>query len=112
MSDMARGGSGQPLRAAALSYDAADAQAGCAPRLVARGQNLLAEQILRRARDSGVPIHQSALLAEALTRFEVDQAIPPSLYVAVAEVLAWAYRLETAAATGTTAPAASAAPGQ
>jgi len=98
MSEPSRGRSGQPLRAAALSYAAADAQAGRAPRLVAKGQNILAEEILRRARASGVPIHESALLAEALTRFEVDQAIPPALYVAVAEVLAWAYRLETTAA--------------
>jgi flagellar biosynthesis protein len=110
MSDLPRSRSGQPLRAAALSYAAADAQAGRAPRLVAKGQSLLAEEILRRARDSGVPIHESALLAEALTRFEVDQAIPPALYVAVAEVLAWAYRLETAAAGVATAPAADAAP--
>jgi flagellar biosynthesis protein len=85
---------GRPLRAAALSYSDEDRQAGRAPRLVAKGQNLLAEEIVRRARDNGVPIHESALLADALARFEVDQSIPPALYVAVAEVLAWVYRLE------------------
>lgn len=86
---------GRPLRAAALAYTGEDRQAGRAPRVVAKGQSLLAEEIVRRARENGVPIHESAVLADALTRFEVDQAIPPALYVAVAEVLAWVYRLET-----------------
>jgi flagellar biosynthesis protein len=87
-----------PLQAAALSYEARDAAAGRAPRVVARGQGVLAEQIIRLARENAVPIHESRELAAALTRFEVDQTVPPALYVAVAEVLAWAYRLEAEAA--------------
>ena len=39
-------------------------------------------------------------LAAALMKFEVDQQIPPALYVAIAEVLAWAYRLEADAGAG------------
>ena len=63
--------------------------------IVSRGA--IAEEIIRRARDSGVPIHESPELAAALMQFELDQQIPPALYVAIAEVLAWAYRLEAGA---------------
>jgi len=79
-------------QAAALRYEAG---ADSAPRVVARGRGALAEEIIRRARESGVPIHESPVLAAALTQFELDQQIPPALYVAIAEVLAWAYQLES-----------------
>ena len=85
-------------RAAALSYQAADAAAGGAPRVVAKGQGAVAQEIIRRARESGVPIHRSSELVAALTQFDLDQSIAPALYVAVAEVLAWAYQLEADAA--------------
>jgi flagellar biosynthesis protein len=86
-----------PQRAAALQYEAG---ADGAPRVVAKGQGPVAEEIIRRARESGVPIHESPVLAAALMQFELDQQIPAALYVAVAEVLAWAYRLESDAAAG------------
>jgi len=79
-------------RAAALAYDAAT---DGAPRVVAKGQGLVADQIVERARAAGVPIQQSSELAAMLTAVELDAAIPPALYLAVAEVLAWVYRLET-----------------
>jgi flagellar biosynthesis protein len=79
-------------RAAALRYEAGSDRA---PRVVAKGQGLIAEEIIRRARESGVPIHESPELAAALMQFELDQQIPPTLYAAIAEVLAWAYQLET-----------------
>ena len=82
------------VRAAALAYHASDAQAGRSPRLVAKGQGQIAEQIIERARVHGVPVHQSAELVAALMPFDLDQHIPPALYVAVAEVLSWVYRLE------------------
>jgi flagellar biosynthesis protein len=85
------------LCAAALSYDAGNAAAGRAPRVVAKGQGVLAEQIIRLAKENSVPIHESRELAAALTQFDVDQSIPAALYVAVAEVLAWAYRLDAEA---------------
>jgi flagellar biosynthesis protein len=81
-------------QAAALRYEAG---ADNAPRVVAKGRGAIAEEIIRRARDSGVPIHESPELAAALMQFELDQQIPPALYVAIAEVLAWAYRLEAGA---------------
>jgi len=82
------------LRAVALSYEEADVQDGLAPRVVATGQASIAAAIIERARQAGVPVHQSAELVAALMHFDLDQRIAPALYVAVAEVLAWAYRLE------------------
>jgi flagellar biosynthesis protein len=110
MSDVPDRASPGPLRAAALSYEARDAAAGGAPRVVAKGQGVLAEQIIRLARENSVPIHQSRELASALTQFDVDQTIPPALYVAVAEVLAWAYQVEIRSGADA-APATRAAPG-
>jgi flagellar biosynthesis protein len=83
---------GVPQRAAALRYEAG---ADRAPRIVAKGQGPVAEEIIRRARESGVAIHESPELIAALMQFDVDQQIPPALYIAVAEVLAWAYGLES-----------------
>jgi len=77
-------------RAAALSYDRADR----APRVVAKGEGRIAEEILARAREAGVPIHASRELSAMLLQVQLDDTIPPQLYVAVAEVLAWAYRIE------------------
>jgi len=80
--------------AAALAYDGEDARRARAPRVVAKGQGLVADEILERARAAGVPIQESRELAALLTQVDLDQHIPPALYVAVAEVLAWVYRLE------------------
>ncbi len=87
-------------RAVALSYGEQDAAAGLAPRVVATGQAAVAEAIIERARAAGVPVHESRELVAALMHFDLDERIPPALYVAVAEVLAWVYRLERALDTG------------
>jgi flagellar biosynthesis protein len=81
-------------RAAALSYGAREIDGGRAPRLVARGEALVAEQIIERARAAGVPVHESHELVALLMQLDLDRHIPPALYVAVAEVLAWVYRLQ------------------
>lgn len=81
-------------RAAALSYEASDVRAGRAPRLVAKGQGFVADEIIERARAAGVPVHESRELVSLLIQLDLDAHIPPALYVAVAEVLAWVYRLE------------------
>jgi flagellar biosynthesis protein len=88
-----------PRRAAALAYASADALRGAAPRLTARGQGQVAEEIIARARAAGVPVHESRELVALLMQLDLDCHIPPALYVAVAEVLAWAYRLEHGAGT-------------
>lgn len=65
-----------------------------APRVVAKGERLLAEQIKQVARAHGVPVVENPPLAQALYRtVEVGQEIPPALYQAVAEVLAFILRL-------------------
>jgi flagellar biosynthesis protein len=85
-------------RAAALTYARADARAQRAPRVSAKGNGLIADEIIARAREAGVPIHESRELVSLLMQVDLDQHIPPALYVAVAEVLAWVYRLEQRAA--------------
>jgi flagellar biosynthesis protein len=64
-----------------------------APQVTASGRGLLAEKILAVAEAAKVPIHQDAELAEALDQVGVDRAIPPELYAAVAEVIAFIHRL-------------------
>jgi flagellar biosynthesis protein len=81
-------------RAAALAYEATDASTAEAPRVIAKGQGLVADEIIERARAAGVPIHESRELVALLMQLDLDTQIPPALYVAVAEVLAWVYRLE------------------
>jgi flagellar biosynthesis protein len=79
-----------PRRAAALRYDR---ESGRPPRVVAAGSGAVAERILERAREAGVPVREEAGLAEALSRLELEAEIPPELWLAVAECLVWAYGL-------------------
>ena len=81
--------------AVALAYTQTDA----APRVVAQGRGVLAEQIIARARENGVYVHESPELVSLLMQVDLDQRIPPQLYVAVAELLAWLYRLESGEST-------------
>jgi flagellar biosynthesis protein len=62
------------------------------PVVVAKGSGLVADAILKQARDAGVFVHSSRELIDLLMKVDLDARIPPSLYVAVAEVLAWVYR--------------------
>lgn len=67
-----------------------------APVVVAKGRNLLAERIKQIARWHEIPIIENPPLAQALYKAtEVGQAIPPKLYVAVAEILAFLYRTKS-----------------
>ena len=76
--------------AVALSFDFATMEA---PRMVAKGRNLLAEEIKAEARWAGVPIIENPPLAQSLYRsVEVGQPIPVDLYAAVAAILAYLYR--------------------
>lgn len=78
----------RPARAAALSYGGDGA-----PKVVAAGRGTLADRILSRAREAGVPVHQDPALADTLAALGVGQEVPEELWMAVAEVLAWAYGL-------------------
>ena len=77
--------------AVALAYQ--DGQS--APIVVAKGRGLIAETIIARAQESGVYVHESPELVALLMQVDLDQHIPPQLYVAIAELLAWLYRLES-----------------
>ena len=66
-----------------------------APIVVAKGQNLLAQMIRQQAVWDGIPIIENPPLAQALYRtVDVGQSIPAKLYAAVAEILAFIYRLQ------------------
>ncbi len=80
--------------AVALKYDE---QTMSAPQVIARGTDLIALKIRDLAGTHGVPVLQSPMLARALyAHAELDQAIPATLYTAVAQVLAYVYRLKAA----------------
>lgn len=64
-----------------------------APRVTAKGYGVIGEQILERARKHAIPIRQDAELSGVLAGVPLGEEIPESLYLAVAEVLAFAYRL-------------------
>ncbi|MBC9070824.1 EscU/YscU/HrcU family type III secretion system export apparatus switch protein [Thauera sp. CAU 1555] len=76
--------------AVALTYTAGEA----APRVVAKGRGLIAQEIISRAREAGVYVHESPELVALLMQVDLDERIPPQLYLAVAELLAWLYRVE------------------
>ncbi|MDP1996710.1 MAG: EscU/YscU/HrcU family type III secretion system export apparatus switch protein [Gallionella sp.] len=76
--------------AVALSYG----QNQGAPKVVAKGRGLIAQAIIERAKQHGIFVHESEDLVGLLIKVELDQQIPQQLYLAVAELLAWLYRLE------------------
>jgi flagellar biosynthesis protein FlhB len=77
--------------AAAIQYERGKSSA---PIVVAKGKNLIAEQLKEIAREEGIPIIRNISLAQALNRVELDEPIPEQLYQAVAEVLNFVYKLE------------------
>jgi flagellar biosynthesis protein len=79
-----------PQNAVALAYQTGD----LAPKVVAKGRGLVAEQIIERAREHGVFVHESKELVALLMQVDLDDRIPPALYRAVAELLAWLYQIE------------------
>jgi flagellar biosynthetic protein FlhB len=82
--------------AVALKYD--DAKMA-APRVIAKGADLLAMSIRDTAKANKVPVLQSPMLARALyAHAEVDREIPAALFAAVAQVLAYVYQLRAALA--------------
>lgn len=77
-------------QAIALTYATGD----YAPRVVAKGRGLIAEQIIARAKEHNVFVHESKDLVALLMQVDLDDHIPPALYQAIAEILSWLYRLE------------------
>ncbi|MFC5461688.1 EscU/YscU/HrcU family type III secretion system export apparatus switch protein [Massilia niabensis] len=87
--------------AVALAYAAGSS----APTVVAKGHGLVAEQIIERAREAGVFVHESKELVSLLMDIDLDGQIPPALYRAIAELLAWLYHIESAQQFGQPLPA-------
>ena len=58
----------------------------------------MAEQIIERAQEAGVFVHESKELVALLMEVDLDRQIPPALYRAIAELLAWLYHIESAQA--------------
>ena len=72
--------------AVALRYDGVGA-----PKVTAKGSGELAREILELAREHGIPLQENAVLVELLAQVGLGEEIPRPLYVAVAEVIAFAY---------------------
>lgn len=87
---MSQGAAAQRTSAVALSYR----DKGRAPVVVAKGYGAAAESIMRRARESGLYVHAAPELNRLLMQLQLDQQIPPQLYLAVAQILAWVWDIE------------------
>ena len=64
-----------------------------APKLLAKGQGLIADKIIELAKNKGIPIKKDEDLIKVLYKLEIEEEIPPELYEAVAELLAFIYKL-------------------
>lgn len=93
--------SGSSMQSAvALAYHSGSA----APTVVAKGKGLIAKAIIERAKEHGIYVHQSQELVALLMQVELDKDIPPALYRAVAELLAWLYHIEKLKTGGASTP--------
>ncbi|QJC52300.1 EscU/YscU/HrcU family type III secretion system export apparatus switch protein [Paenibacillus albicereus] len=83
-------GDDAPRAAVALRYDPADG----APAVVAKGKGQLADEIVQRARENGVPVQEDRSLVEVLSKLDLNQQIPAELYELVAELLSFIYQTD------------------
>lgn len=77
--------------AAAIKYDI---EADSAPKILAAGKGRVAEEILKIAEEHQVPLYEDKQLANLLASLEIETEIPADLYVLVAEVLSFVYKLD------------------
>lgn len=77
-------------QAVALRYEPKQDRA---PRIAGKGRGHLAEKILELARQHNIPIREDKNLLQILSRLDLHQEVPPEVYKAVAEILAFIYRL-------------------
>lgn len=80
----------QTTQAVALRYN----EENVAPQVIAKGKGYVAENILNAAKKNSVPIYQNKTLTSMLMAVDIDREIPPELYTAVAEILAYVYRMD------------------
>jgi flagellar biosynthesis protein len=69
-----------------------------APLVVASGKGIVAEAILKKAAEAGIPVHPDSELAGMLSEVEVGDSIPEELYEVVAQIMAMVYRMDSALA--------------
>ena len=81
---------GKSPKAVALKYDRTKDKA---PRIMAKGRGEIAEKIIDIAKEHDVPLYEDQQLVQILEALDLETEIPPELYRAVAEVLAFVYRL-------------------
>ena len=77
-------------KAVALKYDGKKDRA---PKVIAKGRGEIAEKIVAIAKANNIPLYEDKNLAQILEALDLETEIPPELYRAVAEVLAFIYRL-------------------
>ena len=80
----------EKAKAVALKYET---EKDSAPRVVAKGRDVIAEKIIETAKAHNVALYEDKNLVQVLEALDLDTEIPPELYRAVAEVLAFIYRL-------------------
>lgn len=78
-------------KAVALAYEAYKDHA---PKVVASGQGIIAEAIIKKANEYNVPLFCNAELVDSLIKMEVNSSVPPELYHAVVEVFIWLQNAE------------------
>ena len=79
-------------KAVALKYDQ---EKDNAPKVIAKGRGEIAEKIIEIARANSLPLYEDKNLVQILEALELETEIPSELYRAVAEVLAFIYRLNS-----------------
>lgn len=79
-------------KAVALKYDST---ADKAPRVIAKGKGEVAKKIIEIAREHNIHVHNDPDLIEVLSQLDLNNEIPPDLYVVVAELLAFIYSLNS-----------------
>ena len=83
----------QREKAVALRYREREDRA---PKVIAKGEGLIAQTIRELAVENGIPLRRDDALVELLAEIDIDREIPPELYGAIAELLSWIYRANTA----------------
>jgi flagellar biosynthesis protein len=77
-----------PTSAVALHYDGTHA-----PKVTAKGTGDVAEQIIALAKEHGIPLQENKPMLDLLSQLDLGDEIPEALYLAVAEIIAFAYKL-------------------
>ena len=78
-------------QAVAIRYNADKDRA---PKVTAKGKGVAADKILQLGKQHSIPVYQNKTLTSMLMAIEIDHEVPPELYSAVAEVLAYIYRID------------------